>query len=366
MVDFYRNVHCLMGLAIDAMSLPEAAQILNQARASRERCFFSTPNLNFVITSQRSASFRDSVSLSDLSLADGMPLVWVAKLLGVPLKGRVSGSSLFEFLRQHSTSAWNVFFFGGAKGVGQEACLAVGGHDGAMRACGYIYPGFVDVTDMSRPDLIDSINATLADFLVVSLGAVKGQDWICKNMDSLNVPVVAHLGAVINFVAGTVKRAPAWMQQSGLEWIWRMMQERSLVRRYVNDGLAFLRLLFTQVIPLAILQCRFTPQRSEFLRATIYYPSCPQSASLGLRGAWHSSNLDQIRHEFFRLTNLHNDITINMSDVTGIDSAFIGLLLLLEMALKKNGCALQFTGIRPNLARQIRLSGAAHLMKREL
>lgn len=362
MVDFYRNVHCLMGLPIDAISLPEAAEVLDQSRLSRQRCFFSTPNLNFVIASQHNAKFRSSVSLSDLSLADGMPLVWVAKLLAVPLKGRVSGSSLFEFLRYESASVWNVFFFGGAKGIGQKACSAIGEHGAGMQASGSIYPGFVDVAAMSRPDMIDRINASQADFLVVSLGAAKGQEWICRNLDRLQVPVVAHLGAVINFVAGTVKRAPAWMQQSGLEWVWRIMEERTLLRRYVQDGMAFLTLLATQAIPLALWQRWTAPAAAEFARARVGQPSPSHGVPITLAGAWRLDNLGPIRRLFTQLLKQAQDVTLDISDVTGMDSAFIGLLLLLDQALTSCEKTLKLAYVSPSQKRLLRLSGVHHLV----
>lgn len=362
MVDFYRNVHCLMGLPIDAVSLTEAAEVLNQARLSRQRCFFSTPNLNFVIASQHNAKFRSSVSLSDLSLADGMPLVWVAKLLAVPLKGRVSGSSLFEFLRQESASVWNVFFFGGAEGTGQKACQAIGKNGGSMRASGSLYPGFLDVAAMSRPDMINRINASQADFLVVSLGAAKGQEWICRNLDSLQVPVVSHLGAVINFVAGTVKRAPAWMQKSGLEWVWRIMEERALLRRYMQDGTAFIKLLLTQAIPLAFWQRWIAPAAIEFARAHVRQSPLSHSGFTTLVGAWRLDNLDPVRRLFTQLSQQAQDVTLDMSDVTGMDSAFIGLLLLLDQALTSCGKTLRLVHVSPRQQRLLRLSGVHHLV----
>jgi N-acetylglucosaminyldiphosphoundecaprenol N-acetyl-beta-D-mannosaminyltransferase len=364
MVDFHRNVHCLMGLPIDAISLPEAARALDQARQSGTRCFFSTPNLNFVIASQSNVRFRDSVSLSDLSLADGMPLVWVAKLLGVPVKGRVSGANLFEFLRKQSSSLWNVFFFGGPKGTGQEACLAIGGKEAAMHPSGYIYPGFVGVEEMSRPDLIDCINASNSDMLVVSLGAAKGQEWICQNLDKLHTPVVAHLGAVINFVAGKVQRAPVWMQRTGLEWLWRIKEERSLLGRYAQDGLAFLGLLVTQVIPLAIFQRWRAPSEVHYERASIRHLQGSHGKATALGGAWRMANLAPLRTEFSRLERLHGDIYLDLAEVSGIDSAFIGLLLLLEMALHQQGRSLRLARVSRSLVRQFRLSGASHLVQR--
>lgn len=351
-----------MGLPIDAVSLPQAAQLLNHARSTGERCFFSTPNLNFVIASLSNATFRDSVCQSDLSLADGMPLVWVARLLDIPVRERVSGSGLFEFLRKNSPAQWRVFFFGGPMGTGQEACLAIGAHEAAMRPTGYIYPGFASVEQMSRPDLIECINESQSDMLVVSLGAAKGQAWIRENLDQLRTPVVAHLGAVVNFVAGKVARAPLWMQRTGLEWVWRIKEEPALLRRYAHDGFAFLRLLATQILPLAFWQRWIAPAQAEFARASVVQPCAVDDGHITLVGAWRLDNLGPVRRLFARLLAQGREVTLDLSDVTGIDSAFIGLLLLLNQALVSRGTSLRLIHLNPRLQRLLRLSGVNHLV----
>jgi Glycosyl transferase WecG/TagA/CpsF family len=89
---------------------------------------------------------------------------------------------------------------------------------------------------MSRDQMIDKVNASEADFLAVSLGAKKGQLWLHRNHQRLAIPVRAHLGAAINFQAGTVKRAPPRLRAWGLEWLWRIKEEPQLWRRYGHDG----------------------------------------------------------------------------------------------------------------------------------
>jgi N-acetylglucosaminyldiphosphoundecaprenol N-acetyl-beta-D-mannosaminyltransferase len=361
MVDFNRNVHCLLGLPFDAVSLPQAARRLERARSQGQRCFLSTPNLNFVISSLRDPAFRASVCRSNLSLADGMPLVWVARLLGIPVRERVSGSGVFDFLRTNSPTLWNVFFFGGQMGRGQEACLAIGDQEEVMRPAGYIYPGFGDIEQMSRTELIDCINSSGADMLVVSLGASKGQSWILHNLEGLTTPVISHLGAVVNFVAGSVSRAPRWMQRTGLEWLWRIKEEPQLFRRYLNDGLGFLRLMATQVLPLAVLQRVGAPAASEFERANLSHPQGTDASFSRLAGAWRQDNLTSVRGEFDRLLARGVDATLDMADVTSMDSAFIGLMLLLDEALTERGAQLRVINLNPRLRRLLRLHGVHHL-----
>jgi N-acetylglucosaminyldiphosphoundecaprenol N-acetyl-beta-D-mannosaminyltransferase len=362
MTDFYRNVHCIMGLPIDAMSMDEAVRHLQQARSTRTKCFFSTPNLNFMVASQKQPEFRESVCLSDLSLADGMPLVWVAKLLNIPIRERVSGSDLFERLRQQTESLWRVFFFGGPKGVGQSACLAIGDQSRGVLPTGYIYPGFVNTEDMSRHDLMQCINQSASDMVVVSLGAAKGQDWILRNRKSIDAPVIGHLGAVINFVAGNIQRAPLWMQRAGLEWLWRAKEESTLVRRYMNDGLAFLRVLATRVLPLAWHQARHKPTPEALASAGAEYRGHGTQQWVHLRGAWHAGNLQAVRYIFTRVEQHYGNVVLHMAQVQSIDSAFVGLLLLLEQSLAERQLSLRLTHTPAAIRRTLRLSGVQHLV----
>lgn len=240
-------------LPFDVVDTAEAVNCVCTAIQHQQRLFFSTPNLNFLVMAQDDAAFRQSVLASGLSLADGMPVVWLSRLQGTPLPERVAGSTVFERLRAGAGQGTlgrpiKVYFFGGPPGVAEKACsvlnaeLAAG--RGHMVGVGAFCPGFGSVADMSTPALIAAINASGADLLVVSLGAKKGQAWIMHNLDSLKVPVVSHLGAVVNFVAGTVQRAPLRWQRWGLEWLWRIRQEPALFQRYWSDGQALVRLFW--------------------------------------------------------------------------------------------------------------------------
>lgn len=242
-----RQVHWILGLPFDAVSLAEAMQTVRNAARQRTPLFISTPNLNFLIASQKDPAFRDSVIHSDLSLADGMPILWLAKLLKVPIRERVAGSTLFEQLRysplEPEDGPLRVYFFGGPDGVAEKAANAINQDSTSMQCVGYCSPGFGSLDDISTSDLLAHINASGADFVVVSLGAKKGQAWILRNRSQLQAPIISHLGAVVNFVAGNVQRAPVWMQRVGLEWLWRIKEEPNLYKRYVSDGISILSIV---------------------------------------------------------------------------------------------------------------------------
>ena len=244
-----RARHCVTvaGLPFDVVDTAGAVERLCAAMRDGQRLFLSTPNLNFLVAAQRDDAFRQSVLESDLSVADGMPVLWLARLQGTPLPERVAGSTLFEQLRQGAGQALlgrpiKVYFFGGPPGVAEAACAVLNAEAGFMQGVGAHGPGFGTIEEMSTPEVIAAINASGADFLVVALGARKGQAWIMHNRAQLTVPVVSHLGAVVNFVAGTVQRAPLVWQRWGLEWLWRIRQEPALFKRYWGDGWALLGL----------------------------------------------------------------------------------------------------------------------------
>jgi len=360
--NFSREVHCLLGLPFDAVNMADAVQRVRAATANRSSCFLSTPNLNFLIASQSDTAFRSSVINSDLSIADGLPLVWVGRLLGIPIRERVAGSTLFDTLRNDSRKPLSVFFFGGTDGVAETACRRLNMEGQGLTCAGFETPGFGSVQEMSNKEVIDRINASNADFLVVSLGARKGQAWIEHNRGRISVPVISHLGAVVNFVAGTVKRAPVWMQNSGLEWLWRIKQDPMLWRRYTSDGLAFLKLLVTRVIPYAWFVYRHKPAGKKMDSAVIELFYDVDELIIRLRGTCVQDNLKPLRECFSSLAFSGRDVRINLEQVTYVDSAFIGLLLLLYGDRKRQGKRLLVVNLKESVRRIFRYSCSEFLL----
>ena len=332
----HREVHCVLGLPFDALDTATAVARVRDAIRERKPCFISTPNLNFLIGSRTDIGFRDSIITSDLSIPDGMPLIWVARLLGIPLRERVAGSGLFEQLKGDSSLPIRVYFFGGQPGVAERAARRLDEEGGGLVCVGYDSPGFGSIEEMSGDATIARINASAADLLVVALGAKKGNAWIERNRARLSVPAVTHLGAVINFVAGTVKRAPAWMQRSGLEWLWRIKEEPALWRRYFSDGVEFLKLLTTRVLPYAWL-IRLERMRQSQARPALLVHQAENEVFFRLQGAWWSGNIVRLRDRLSEAIASGKNIRLNLAEVSYVDSAFLGLMLLLYGLQKKQG-----------------------------
>lgn len=361
-LDFDRPVHTLFGLPFDAMELEAAVEHVLRCVRERRRCFISTPNVNFVIAAQDDAAFRASVLRSDLSLIDGMPLVWVARLLRLPIRQRVAGSDLFARLRRHKGEPLKVYFFGGAAGVGERAGAVLNAEAGGLRCVGHACPGFGSVEDMSRKPLIDHINASGADFVVVSLGAKKGQAWIERNREQLAAPIVSHLGAVVNFVAGEVLRAPPWLQGIGLEWLWRIKAEPALWRRYAGDGWVFARLFLTRVIPYAwsIRHARAKVQVQG--SAAVEHDQSAAAHVLVLRGAWDASNVGALRQAFARAAAGMRPVQIDLGQVTCLDTSVIALLSLLWTHCLHGGYGWSLGELQPRVRVALRRCCADYLI----
>ena len=358
--DFTRPVYCVLGLPFDALTMQQTVDVLLTRVGSAERCFFSTPNLNFLITSQHDPAFRDSVLRSSLSLADGMPVVWLAKLLGLPFTERVAGATVFERLRDQRTVPISVFFFGGPDGVAQQAADVLNAGEGRMRCVGACSPGFGTLAEMSTPAMLERINATHADLLVVSLGAKRGQAWIEHNLDALDTPLVSHLGAVVNFVAGTVSRAPGLVGRLGLEWVWRIKEEPALWRRYWNDGVALVRLLTTRALPAALDARRL---RAATAAPVLQESNDGQRYTLTLGGVWRAAALGDLRTALARATARPGRIHLALSDDCRLDSAALGLLLLLYGHQSKVGAALSVDAHSASLRRSMRLQNVDFLLQ---
>jgi N-acetylglucosaminyldiphosphoundecaprenol N-acetyl-beta-D-mannosaminyltransferase len=357
--DLSRDVYCILGIPVDAIEKHEVLRRIRLAATVRTPFLISTPNLNFLVNSHLDRDFRESLILSDLCTADGVPFIWIAWLAGIPIKNRVAGSDIFDALKiQHSVGhRLKIFLFGGPQGVASAASRALNDQPGGLNCVGWLYPGYGAVEEMSRDDIIDDINSSGAEFLVASLGAQKGQMWLQRNHRRLLIPVRAHLGASLNFEAGTIRRAPSSIQKLGLEWLWRIKEEPYLWRRYWNDGTVLLRLLFTHVLPFAFLTLclRLRCEQSEDLIITKAYGR--ETATLSLSGPADARHVHKAIRVFREAIATRKHIVLDFSNTRAIDARFLGLLLMLKKTLKNSGAAPIFVGLSPGLKMLFRLNG---------
>ena len=334
---FSRDVWSVLGVPVDRIDLHGAADLVETCALERRRLSFVTPNVNWLVRALKVPEARAQVIDADLSLADGAPVVALANALGAALPGRAAGSDLFNTLRARKPKArpLKVFFFGGRPGAAEAARDALNRDVVGLEACGALNPGHGDIASMSTPAILDRINAAEPDFVLVSLGAAKGQGWIAANQHALAAPVLAHLGAVVDFVAGTISRAPGWMASSGLEWAYRIVAEPSLWTRYARDGGDLAGLAATK-LPAA--------------RAGAGDPDAALDAAydegvVRLAGSATYANRDALRPALRSAAGAGGDVILDVSNLAGLDAAAVGQILMLERALVRQGRALSAIGV---------------------
>ncbi len=363
--DLSREIYCILGIPIDAIDMPAVLRSINMAAVSKMPFILATPNLNFLVNSLTDAEFRESLMLSDLCPTDGMPIVWIARLLGIPIRRRIAGSDIFEALKAGSGALQplKVFLFGATESVAAAAAQTLNSGSPALSCVGWACPGFGTVDEMSTDRFIDQINASGADFLVAALGAKKGQLWLQRNHHRLRVPIRAHLGVTIHFQAGTVKRAPNALQKLGFEWLWRISQEPNLWRRYWHDGRVLLRLMLTRVLPLAIRAraLRWNAARKSH-NLVIEQVQGPNSVTMSLCGFATAPHVKGAIRCFRDAAVAEKSVVIDCSQTRAIDARFFGLLLMLRKQLEARGAKLEFAGLSPRLERTFHLNGLDYLI----
>jgi N-acetylglucosaminyldiphosphoundecaprenol N-acetyl-beta-D-mannosaminyltransferase len=231
---------------VDVLSFAEALRAIEALVDARQGGSVFTPNVDHVVKAESNEAFRRAYDDVSLSLADGMPLIWSAPLLGCPLPERVAGSDLLmPVLEMAARRKWRVYLLGGAPGVAPTVAEML------TRDMGITVVGWDDAfieRDGSDPsgNSVARAQAAQADLIFVALGPPKQELWIHRSREAIRPAVALGVGASLDFLAGKYKRAPEWMRRYGLEWAYRLSQEpRRLWRRYLVEGPRFLGIVLS-------------------------------------------------------------------------------------------------------------------------
>ena len=228
----------LGGVLIDQIDVTAAVERLREFLADGNAHQVVTVNLDFLRIAQHDPEFRSTLNAADLAVADGMPLVWASRLRGQPLPERVAGVDLVsESCRLAARMGHGVFLLGAAAGVADAAARRLRAEHPGLRIGGVYSPNIGELTHAENAHIVAMIRDARPGFLFVALGAPRQDLWIREHRALLGVPVSMGVGCVFDLLAGSVERAPHWMQKAGLEWAHRLRNEPGrLWRRYlVND-----------------------------------------------------------------------------------------------------------------------------------
>jgi N-acetylglucosaminyldiphosphoundecaprenol N-acetyl-beta-D-mannosaminyltransferase len=195
--------------------------------------FVAVTAMHGVAEARQNENFRHILNSADLVVADGTPLVWIGRIKGHHLRRRVSGCDLLDNFCRESGSAYRHFFFGGIPGAAERLARALRNKFGIIIAGTYT-PPFRPLTNVEEAELAAIVEQASPDVLWVGLSSPKQETWMYGHRHKLNVPLMLGVGAAFDLNSGNVRRAPVWMRDNGLEWLFRLGAEpRRLWKRYL-------------------------------------------------------------------------------------------------------------------------------------
>lgn len=233
----------ILGVPVHAVTAAEALAWIADAVAARVPRQICTANPEFVMAAQRDPEFLALLNRADLVLPDGVGLLWAARWLGRHLPERVAGSDLVGLIAAEAARrGWRIFLLGAAEGVAARAADRLRAQHPALTVAG-TFAGSPRREDDEA--LTARVRAARPDILLVAYGAPAQDFWIARNRSRLNVPVSLGVGGTFDFLAGTARRAPRWVQGLGLEWLHRLYRQPWRARRIFTAAVLF---------PLAVLR----------------------------------------------------------------------------------------------------------------
>jgi len=236
----------LLDTWIDKIDCTGALARIEAFVRSRQPHQLVTVNVDFLRLASSDAAFRTLINSADLVVPDGMPLLWGARLLGDPLLERVTGVDLVTACaRLSAEKGYRLFLLGAGEGIAAQAADALRARYPGAQIVGAYTPPMGPFTPEQDAEMVQRIQEAAPDMLFVAFGAPRQDQWIRTHMQELGVPVCMGVGGALDMLAGKLNRAPQWMQEQGLEWLYRLVQEPTrLWRRYfVQDLPVFVRMM---------------------------------------------------------------------------------------------------------------------------
>lgn len=237
----------LFGIPVAAVTLAEALDRVDAAIASRERLQIGVVNAAKVVNMRRDPLLRDDVLSSDIILADGMAVVWAARLLRRPLPERVAGIDLMHgMLRRGSARGYRVYCLGATDEVLRKAVDRIAADYPGVVVVGW-HDGYFSKDEEEA--VANGVAAARPDILLVAMTSPKKEKFLARHSARLGVPVCHGVGGSFDVLAGKVDRAPLVWQRLGLEWLYRVKQEpRRLWRRYLVTNTLFCDMVLAELV----------------------------------------------------------------------------------------------------------------------
>ena len=238
----------LFGIRIDKVDLSYVLNWIERKISGKQKFpyYIVVVNVAKLIKARKDPKLRRIINTADLVGADGVPLIWISKLLGNPIPGRVCGIDLMEeLLAIGCQKNWSFFLLGAKDEVIHKVVDILKSKHPNLRISGFHHGYF---SNNEEKKIVDMINQSKADILFIGFGTPKKEYFVERWRKELNVKIIHGVGGSFDVIAGVTKRAPKWMQKTGLEWFFRLMQEpRRMWRRYLVTNSAFVFLVIKKL-----------------------------------------------------------------------------------------------------------------------
>ena len=223
----------ILGLPVDAISyegwMRKIGEWVASSDGARHVC---TVNPEFIMIARSDPVFFHILKRADICVPDGVGLLWASRRLGAPLPQRVTGSDGVPLIaRRAAEHGWRIFLLGAAEGIAERAASILRQQRPQLIVAG-VYGGSPSADEEDA--IVARINASDADILLVAYGAPEQDKWIARNLPRLEVAMAMGVGGSLDFIAGVVPRAPRWMRNRGLEWLYRLLRQPWRLRRMLR------------------------------------------------------------------------------------------------------------------------------------
>jgi N-acetylglucosaminyldiphosphoundecaprenol N-acetyl-beta-D-mannosaminyltransferase len=237
----------LMGIPIHRMRMADVVSTCDRCIETRQLALIGVVNVAKLVKARRDAYLRQSLGEADFIVADGMPIVWLSRFCGCALPERVAGIDVMHALLELADrKGYKVYFLGATREVVERVAEFVRrSHPGVLIA------GFRDgyFSPEQEPEVAEAIRTSHADILFVGMPTPRKENFLSRWRQRMRVPVCHGVGGSFDVVAGIARRAPAWMQRCGLEWLYRVIQEpRRMWKRYLVTNSIFMWLSLVEIV----------------------------------------------------------------------------------------------------------------------
>lgn len=219
----------ILGKQVSCLTMAEVLEWIRMMVEQKKPRHIITANAEILYKAYKEEAFGRLVEKADLVTADGSGVTLASRLLGTPIPERVTGVELTERLFSLAEEkGWGLYFLGAAQETVEKAVLNVLSRHTRLRVVGY-HDGYYSQEETAQ--VVANINTAKPDILLVALGVPKQEEFIQEHLKELQVPVSIGVGGTFDILAGTAKRAPEWMRQRGLEWLYRLYRQPSRFKR---------------------------------------------------------------------------------------------------------------------------------------